>query len=27
VSSIWLGNSPQNYTAQILALTVGYRFK
>ena len=27
VSSIWLGNSPQDYTAHILALTVGYRFR
>ena len=27
VTSIWLGNSPEDYTAQILALTVGYRFR
>lgn len=27
VSSIWLGNDAQNYTAHIVAVTLGYRFK
>ena len=27
VSSIWLGNDVKNYTAHIVALTLGYRFK
>ena len=27
VTSIWLGNEPKDYTAHILALTFGYRFR